>query len=400
MRFRSTILEADGSTATLELDAPDAQSLHDQLHRDGRTLLRVKPLDGPARPRRADVALPPRRLLLLTQALHEALDAGVPLLSTFHAIAEQDEDPRTVSMLEDLAQRVSAGQMLSDAIAAYPRAFPGVYCALVRAGEQSGSLPSVLHSIAGFLEWRLEISGVVRQAMIYPLVVAAAGYAMVLFMLSFVIPRLGAVISKIGGELPAPSRILIDCSGVVAANILAIVLASVGAAVAAALLLRTAAFRTLVARVLAVLPVARTVVGTLAVAQFCRTLSVLLQAGLVMTSTLELGGAAVASPRFREKVGAARDAIVGGARLGEAFAAQQLMPPVALSMVKVGEEAGRLPTTFERLSRLYDREVKEAVRRALGLLEPIVTVALGLVVGGVAVIVVTTIYSAMKGIGK
>ena len=104
--------------------------------------------------------------------------------------------------------------------------------------------------------------------------------------------------------------------------------------------------------------------------------------------------------RFRAKIDQSRERIVGGARLGEAFEEAELMPPVALSMVKVGEEAGRLPVTFERLSRLYDREVKEAVKKALGLLEPLVTVVLGLVVGGVAVLVVGTIYSAMKGIGK
>src|SRR5690606_10643166 len=125
---------------------------------------------------------------------------------TFEAIADQEDDDRIAAMLADLGVRVAAGQMLSDAMSAYPKAFPGIYCSMVRAGEQSGSLPSVLESMAGFLEWRIEISGTVRQAMIYPVVVAIAGYAMVLFLLSFVIPRLGEVLSKIGNELPAASR--------------------------------------------------------------------------------------------------------------------------------------------------------------------------------------------------
>jgi type II secretory pathway component PulF len=91
---------------------------------------------------------------------------------------------------------------------------------------------------------------------------------------------------------------------------------------------------------------------------------------------------------------------LGGARLGEALDEEEVLPPVAMSMVKVGEEAGRLPVTFERLGRLYDREVKDAVKKALALMEPAVTVLLGLVVGGVAVLVVMTIYSAMKGLSK
>jgi type II secretory pathway component PulF len=401
MRYRSTILEPDGSTSTAVLEAPDEQSLHSSLHGDGRTLLRLVPLDKVREQREAvDVHLAPRRLLLLTQALYEALDAGVPLLSTFEAIADQEDDDRIAEMLDDLGERVATGQMLSDALEAHPRAFPGIYCSLVRAGEQSGSLPSVLRSMAGFLEWKIEIAGTVKQAMVYPAVVAAAGYGMVLFMLSFVIPRLGEVLSKIGNDLPAASVVLIEASSFVAGNILWIVLASIGAAVGFVWMMRVPALAGRFLDLLSGLPVVSNVVRTLAVAQFARTFSVLLNSGLTMTNALQLGAGAVALPDLRERIDAARERILGGARLAEALEEEEVLPPVAMSMVKVGEEAGRLPITFERLGRLYDREVKAAVKKALGLMEPLVTVLLGVVVGGVAVLVVMTIYSAMKGIGR
>ncbi|MBZ0151035.1 MAG: type II secretion system F family protein [Planctomycetes bacterium] len=400
MQFEATILEPDGATVRTRLEAQDEQALHDELGREGRLLVRVRALEDKAHRRPKTIKLHPRRLLLLTQALHEALDAGVPLLGTFKAIADQEEDAGVSAMLDDLGDRVAAGQPLSDALERHPAAFPSIYCSLVRAGEQSGSLPQVLQSVAGFLEWKMEIAGTVKQAMIYPAVIAAAGYGMVMFMMSFVIPRLGAVISKIGSELPAASRILIDASAFVAGNVVAILLGTVGALVATVLLLRTRAVSGAVLSLMGSLPVMRNVLGTLALAQFSRTFAVLLNSGLTMTSALELGGAAVALPRVRDGLEGARERILGGARLGEALEAEAVLPPVALSMVKVGEEAGRLPITFERLGRLYDREVKDAVKKALGLLEPIVTVLLGLIVGGVAVLVVTTIYSAMKGIGK
>lgn len=401
MRFRSTILEADGSTSTAVLDSTTEQALHESLHREGRTLLRARALDRVVRvaaPR--DVRLTPRRLLLLTQALHEALDAGVPLLGTFRAVAEQEEDPRVVAMLDELADRVAAGQVLSDALAGFPRAFPGIYCSLVRAGEQSGSLPSVFASICSFLEWRIEVAMTVKQAMVYPIVVTTAGYAMVLFLLSFVVPRLGSVLEKMGGQLPAASRMLLDGSAFVAGNIGMIVVGSFAVAAAAWAALRNARCQDVLLNGFARLPVVRQVVRALALAQFSRTFSVLLHAGLTMTAALELGGAAVSLPRIRAGIAMVRERILGGARLGEALAEAAVLPPVALSMVAVGEEAGRLPVTFERLSRLYDREVKAAVKRALGLLEPVITVLLGIIVGGVAVLVVGTIYSAMRGIGK
>lgn len=401
MRYRSTILESDGSTVTAVLEAPNEQVLHTSLHGEGRTLVRSVPIDAAEVVQRVvDVNLSPRRLLMLTQALFEALDAGVSLLGTFEAIAEQEEDDRVASMLDDLGERVATGQMLSDAMAAYPKAFPGIYASLVRAGEQSGSLPKVLDSMAGFLEWRIEIAGTVRQAMIYPIVVAIAGYSMVLFLLSFVIPRLGEVLSKIGNELPAASLMLISCSDFVATNILWIAAGSIAAAISLVFLMRKPKFQGAAMNFLGSLPVVRTVVSTLAIAQFSRTFSVLLNSGLTMTHAMSLGAESVSLPRLRDRIMSARGRILGGARLGEALYEEEVLPPVAMSMVKVGEEAGRLPITFERLGRLYDREVKDAVKKALALMEPIVTVALGLVVGGVAVLVVMTIYSAMKGMGK
>jgi len=402
MRYRSTILEPDGSTVQTVLEAVDEQQLHDQLHTEGRMLVKVTPLERRAAVERkvVEVRVSPRRLLLLTQALFEALDAGVPLLRTFTAIADQEEDGRVAAMLEDIGDKVASGQTLSAAMAAHPKAFPGIYCALVRAGEQSGSLPTVLRSMAGFLEWKIDIATTVRQAMVYPVIVAVAGYSMVLFLLSFVIPRLGAVLSKIGNELPAASRVLIGTSDFVAGNILWIVLGSIAAFVGGWLLLRVPAFQSGALTLLGRLPVVSNVVRTLAIAQFARTFSVLLNSGLTMTNALQLGGASVSLPDLRRRIDAAKDRILGGARLGEALEHERVLPPVAMSMVGVGEEAGRLPITFERLGRLYDREVKDAVKRALGLMEPVVTVLLGVIVGGVAVLVVMTIYSAMKGIGR
>lgn len=400
MRFRTTILEADGSISHAVLDASDEQSLHDRLHHDGRTLVDVAADRRGATSKPQNVTLSSRRLLLLSQALHEALDAGVPLLVTIRAVAEQESDARILALLEDVADSIAAGRALSEALAVHSRAFPPIYVAMVRAGEQSGSLPEVLASMIDFLEWRLEISSTVKQAMVYPAVVIAAGYGMVMFLLSFVVPRLGDVLTKMGGQLPAASRALIDCSQFVAANIVWLVLASIAAFVGSALLLRRPAVQGGVLGAVARLPVVNDLVRTVALAQFTRTFGVLLRAGLLMTAALELAAAAVTLPSMRQGVESVRQRLVGGVRLGEALAATAVLPPVALSMVAVGEEAGRLPVTFDRLSRLYDREVRAKVKRALGLLEPVVTVVLGVLVGGIAVLVVGTIYSAMRGIGR
>jgi type IV pilus assembly protein PilC len=399
VRYRSTYLAADGGTSTALLDATDEQSLHEHLHRQGCTLLRVEPV-GERAVADKRIRLHPRQQLAFVQSLNGALDAGVPLLTVLQAMEQQEPDPTVAAMLTGIAGAIASGATLADAMAGYPRAFPMVMSAMVRAGEQSGMLPKVLASLVGFLEWKMAIAGTVRQALVYPLVVGTAGYGLLLFLLAFVIPKLGGILSKIGGQLPTASRFLVAISGAVADHVLLIALGSVAAAIGLAWLARTDTGRVLFAGVFARLPVASGVLRTFSTAQLCRNLSVLLHAGLTMTEALELAAAAIAQRSVRTEVAHARDRILGGSKITDSLADVDLLPPVAMSMVRVGEDAGRLPETFEHLSGVYDREVKDKVARALSLLEPLVTVVLGLAVGGVAVLVISTVYTAMRGLGK
>ncbi len=399
MKFRTTYLDGDGDRVTAVLEAADDQELHELLHGRGHTLLKTRVV-AESSSSVGNVRIHPKKLLMFVQSMAGALDAGVPLLSTLAALADQELDERLAQIYREIGERVSSGEPLSEVLGAYPRSFPYVFCALVRAGEQSGSLPEVLTSVGSFLEWKMEIAGTVKLAMIYPTILAIAGYGLVLFLMAFVIPKLSSILSKVTNDLPAASRLMIDMSGFVAANILWILLASLAAAVAIVLLGRSDFGRGIFAAVFARLPIASNVLHTLNVAQFCRNIGVMLHAGIPVTGGLELCANAITLRKTRQAILDAKDRIMGGSRLTEALEEMQFLPPVAMSMVRVGEEAGKLPITFERLSKVYDREVKEAVKKALGMLEPIVIVLLGVVVGGVAVLVISTIYGAMKGIGK
>lgn len=399
MRFRSVYSSGDGVTATGELEAQDLQALHEQLHRQGCLLLRAEAVADRTE-RGARLGLPTRRLLAFVQSLQAALDAGVPLLTVLQAMQEQEADARIEAMIGNLAERIGNGESLADALAAWPRAFPVVLRAMVHAGEQSGMLPTVLASVAAFLEWRLSVAATVRQALIYPAVIAVAGYGLLLLLLGFVLPRLTGIISKLGTELPAASRILVDVSTVVAEHMPEVMAVSAAAVAVVVLAVRSDAGRVLLTGLLARLPVAGGIVRTLITAQLCRSLSALLHAGLTMPYALQLAGDAILQRRVRDDVHHARERILGGNKVTESLAEIALLPPVALSMVRVGEDSGRLPETLQHLSSVYDREARDAVKRGLALLEPAITVVLGLTVGGVAVLVITTIYGAMRGLGR
>jgi type II secretory pathway component PulF len=398
MRYRSTLLEADGTTAVAELEANDAHALHVACAESGRLLIAATPIALADRRRRQ--RLNAARLIAFTQSVQTAIAAGVPLLVVLGSIHEEETDPEAKAIHAAIVDAVAQGETLGDAMERFPHAFPKVYVAMVRAGEASGSLESMLDSLESFLEWREDLRRTISQATMYPAIVLTAAYGLGLFLLAFVIPRLAEILTKVSDELPLASRVLIGASDFVATHLIAIVGASIAAVVVIRRALRSRTGATLANEIVVRLPVARRVVASFAHAQMSRTMAVLGEAGLSVTQSLQLVADTLPLPRLAHAVERARDAIVGGAPITQAFRGERLFPPLALSMLQVAEEAGGLSRCFRRLSDVYDREAKTAVRRAIALLEPIVIVFLGLVVGGLAATIITTLYTAMQGIAR
>ena len=206
---------------------------------------------------------------------------------------------------------------------------------------------------------------------------------------------------KLGDDvLPLAGQLLLDVSDLVAGNLILVLgstLAGIGLFVAA---LRSDAGRALLVGALGKLPVVAGVVAAINRTSLCRNLSVLIDAGLSIPRSLELSASALSLPKLRDALLGSRSSILSGSKISESFEEHAVLPPLALGMVQVGEESGRLSQSLARLSLLYDREAKDAVARAISLLEPLVTVVLGLIVGGVGMLVITTVYSALGALGK
>ena len=399
MQFQSTFVESDGTRVSALLDAEDEQALHDGLAKAGRLLLSATPVTQ-TRARARSPRLSGRRMVAFTQSMETSLEAGVSILQAFESIRSQETDRRVERMWADIIARISQGESLADAMGAHRRSFNPLYCAMVKAGETSGTLDKVFGSLGRFLEWRAELRAVAMQAMIYPMVVCSAAYGLVLFLLSFVIPRIAEIIRKIMAELPPASRMLLVLSDLVQGHLVAVLVGTVALVGSAVMLLRTDGGRQMGAAFMARLPLARNIVATLNLAELSRTLSVLLDSGLSMVQALDLCAGVVSLPTVRQGIERSRQQIVDGSRITEAFGGQRLFPPLAMSMIKVGEEAGSLPMSFHRLGVVYDRDAKSAVKTALTVLEPAVTVMLGVLVGGVAAIVITTLYKATQGLAR
>ncbi|MEZ5988453.1 MAG: type II secretion system F family protein [Planctomycetota bacterium] len=413
MRYQCRYLGPDGKAATAVLDARSEQDLHDSLRESGQLLLEATPVASTrevpeqavarptARPEVRDrIRLHPVRMLAFSQSMQTALESGVPVLAALEAMAEQETDHRARRVWASLGDTVQQGGSLASALRRHPRSFDEFFVSLIESGEESGSLDRAFGAIADYIEWREGIKATARHALIYPCVVLAAAYGLVLFLLSFVIPRLSGILRKVTDELPVASRMLVGISDFVATNLLLIIAATLGAIVAVALAARTdRGRRTLVTTFLRI-PVIHRIVATLSQSQACRNLEVLLSAGVPLDQCLVLTGRALALEPMRRAFTRVREQILQGRSLTSALASERAMPPLALSMLRLGEDSGNLPLAFQRLSVQYEREAKGAVQKAISLLEPAVTILLGVLIGTVAAIVITTLYSALQGISR
>lgn len=396
MRFKSTFVQSDeGVLTTAVLEADSERALAAALQDAGRILIRARPL--PDRKLGRGPRLPAKKLLLMTQAFDSLIKGGVPMLSALEALRAQEADEKVLLLYDGLIQTVAKGRPFSDALEQYPRAFPKLYVELVRAGEASGSMEQVIGYLAGYLEWTQDIRATIKKAATYPIVVMSAAYGLVLFLLSFVVPRLADLLTKISTDLPPATRALLSTSDFVATNLIWILLGTVGGVVGLVFFVRSDIGSRLFTEGLVRMPVVRTIVMAVSRAQISRTLGVMLDSGITLTESLALVARTVRVRVLSEGVERCRELLTRGTSVTRAFEEAAIMPGLAMALLSAGEESGSLPAALNRLSEFYDRDAKNAVERGLAILEPLTTVLLGGIVVLVAGIVLNTLYGAMQG---
>ncbi|MEZ5965427.1 MAG: type II secretion system F family protein [Planctomycetota bacterium] len=341
-----------------------------------------------------------REIEAFTRNLETQLEAGVPLARALEVQAEHAESPNAAALARGLLQHLHGGLGLGDALDLYPRTFSSVYRSLVRAGEQSGRLPLMLGELAEFQAWREDVRKTVQRAALYPAIVLAATVGLLLLIVGYVLPKFGDLFARLGEATPLAARFLLATGNFLAGHCWQLVgLATVGL-LAALVLARSTRVRRQVYRAATRLPLVGRVLAAIDLARLTRTLAILTGAGIPLVRGLELSREAVGDARTMAELAALSEAVVGGQTLAQAAGGSRVFPPIALSLLAVGEEAGQMPAMLDRLAKNFDRAAREAVQRALAMLEPAFTLFLGVVVGGLALVVITTLYKTMMVAGK
>jgi general secretion pathway protein F len=384
-RYKGISRAGAETKGTLEADSlPLARK---KLHAEG-----VYPLsldEGPA-PRKLPIlpSLLGRQefLPLFTRQLATLVGAGVPLVSALQSVASQVDDPDSREVLLGIQDSVREGASLARAIETRSGTFPDLYGAMVRAGEESGTLALSLSRLADHLEGQARTKGRIRSALTYPLLMALVASLVVIFLLTFVVPKIVGIFAHLGKALPLPTRILIAVTDALSAGWWVLLLATAAATLLLRRHLATERGKRSRDAVLLRLPLTGRLAFLSALSRFARTLSTLVGGGITVDRALRIVAPVVGNAVIAEQVTGAADRVVEGTTLANALRPHPEIPPALVQMIAVGEESGTLGEMLSRAADAMDEEMNARLGRLLSLLEPLIILAMG---GVVAFIVIS-----------
>lgn len=327
-----------------------------------------------------------RDVMLFSRQLATLLKAGIPIIQAFEVVAESLNKPAMRALVQDLMSEIASGASLSEALGRYPRQFDSLYVSMIAAGEQSGALDAMLDRLALHQEKREALKSRVRKAMWYPASVLGVGFAVTAILLIKVVPQFEGLFAGFGAELPPLTQLTLSLSGVVQRYWLHALGGVVAATWLGRLWLRRSPHaRRLAQRLALKLPVLGKVLDQSAVARFTRTLATAFAAGVPMIEALDTAKGSAGNALYAEAIGNVREHVAGGQQLHFAMRSAERFPALAVQMVGIGEESGMLDAMLHRVADYYEAEVDRRVDTLTTLMEPMIIVVLGVLVGGLVV---------------
>ncbi|MBS1724083.1 MAG: type II secretion system F family protein [Armatimonadetes bacterium] len=392
-------LEPSGKKKTGFVDAPTRDQAIEIVSRDGRYVVEIKEqerrrkMEGDGR-RRGKVG--PSEIALFTRRLADLSSAGLPLDRALQVVAEQSESGTLADVANQALEDVRGGLPVSDALAKHERMFPGVYTQTLRAGEASGQFASVAERLADFLENQVARRSQIVSAMVYPIVLTVTSFGVVLFLMTFVMPRLEGVFHDLGGTLPPSTQMLMGFSRFLTQNGLVLLGLAVAGVIGFRAWVKTDGGALARDNALMKTPLVGPIVTKATVSRFARILSTLVYGGVPILEAIRLAGMASGNRVFLVKAETVEQEVREGRAIAEAMRDTGAFPPVLTHMVAIGEQTGDLPKMLTRVSDSLDFEVDNSLRRLTALVEPAIVLLLGTIVGFVVISVLLPILSAQE----
>ncbi|MFK3647021.1 type II secretion system F family protein [Lysobacter enzymogenes] len=368
-----------------EQAAKNANLLRAELRRQGITPNVVKPKGKPLFGA-AGKRITPGDIAIFSRQIATMMKSGVPIVTSLEIIGEGHKNPRMKKLLNAIRADLEGGLSLYEAMSKHPVQFDELYRNLVKAGESAGVLETVLDTVATYKENIETLKGKIKKALFYPATVVAVAILVSAILLIFVVPQFQATFKSFGADLPAFTLMVIGMSDFMIAWWWAVLLAVIGAAVAFIMAKnRSPAFAHFLDRAMLKIPVVGQILHNAAIARFARTLAVTFRAGVPLVEALDTVAGATGNVVYEKAVNRIRDDVSVGYQVNMAMKQVNLFPHMVIQMTAIGEEAGALDTMLVKVAEFYEQEVNNAVDALSSLLEPLIMIILGVIVGGMVV---------------
>jgi type IV pilus assembly protein PilC len=327
-------------------------------------------------------------LVLFTRQLATMIDAGISLVQALTALYEQCDAKRQKnlrSVISDVTARVQGGETFHESIAKHPRVFNRLFVSMVKAGEAGGLLSEILDRLAGFLEASARLRKKLKSAMTYPVIVISIAFLITTFLIVRVVPVFGEIFKDFGAKLPAPTQFLIDLSDFIRARWYFMILGIGAVLFGIRTFLRSTRGRQLSDRWKLKLPVFGPLIHKICMSRFARTFAQLIRSGVPILEVLDIVGGTSGNHVVEESIKGVSADVEKGDNLSVALSKKKIFPPMMLRMVAAGESTGRIDTMLEKMADFWDEEIEALLDALTSLIEPLLIVFLGVIVGGIVI---------------
>ena len=338
-------------------------------------------------------------MVLFTRSLATMVNSGLPLLQGIDIMIEQTESNNFKAVLTRVGQDIEAGLTFSDALRKHPRAFNELYSSMVRAGEASGNLDGILVQLAEYLEAAEKLKREVRSAMTYPVIALVIVVLIAGGLLIFIVPQFQEIFTGLGQELPAPTQILMKVSHVLRSYILIVIGVLVALTIAIRYYVSTPTGRLYADMLLLRLPVFGPLFRKVAVSRFARTMSTLTRSGVPVLGALEIVERTIGNEVIARAVKSSQTSIKAGATIADPLARSGVFPLMVTRLIDVGEKTGSLDELLTKISEFYDQQVESTISSLTALIEPLLILFLGVVVGGMVLALFMPIFQLSTLVG-
>src|SRR6266852_6119439 len=389
-----------GKSVTAEINADTRESAIEQLRSQGITVRSIeekkkaKSLFGEKKQRITD-----KDLVIFTRQFATMINAGLPLVQCLEILATQSDNKTLGKMIGEVKMDVESGTTYADALKKHPKVFSNIYCNMVQAGEVGGALDVTLQRLASQLEKAAKLKAQIKAAMVYPAAIVGVAIIVVSVLMVWVIPIFAKMFTDFGGTLPIPTQFVIAVSDFMQQYIVVMIIAAVAGLYGLKTYYTTPAGKLQIDALILKLPVVGDLIRKIAVAQFTRTFGTLLQSGVPIMEGLEIVARIAGNKIVENAILEARQSVGEGKTLSEPLGKTGVFPPMVVQMINVGEATGALDVMLGKIADFYDDEVDTAVAALTSLLEPMLMVFLGTVIGFIVIAMYLPIFKMASVVG-